>query len=156
MEFIEIPGFPSYTINREGVVKNLNDQIKSWHIQKKGGYIQCSIYEAETKKMKTKSQHHLLALAFIPNPLNLPHVAHINNNPTDNRLENLRWSSRADNEKDKGMTTRNTSGEKFISWSKSKERWTICIIYEGKCLIKRYRRTMEEAIELRDSFLDSL
>jgi hypothetical protein len=152
MEFVKIPGFPSYTINREGVIKNLKDEIKTFHVQKVGGYIQCSLYDIVNKIMKTKSQHYLLAKTFIPNPDNLPHVAHINSIPTDNRIENLRWSTRADNEKDKGLTARNTSGQKFISWNKSKERWQIRIIYEGRC-VTRYRKTMEEAIEDRDSML---
>lgn len=33
----------------------------------------------------------LVALAFIPNPNNLPVVMHLNNIRTDNRAENLRW-----------------------------------------------------------------
>ena len=37
--------------------------------------------------------HQLVAMAFIPNPNNLPIVHHINGNNQDNMVENLEWSS---------------------------------------------------------------
>ena len=41
--------------------------------------------------------HRLVALAFIPNPLQLTDVDHINNDPLDNQLSNLQWLSTKDN-----------------------------------------------------------
>lgn len=35
--------------------------------------------------------HRLLANAFIPNPNNYPHIDHIDGNPSNNDLSNLRW-----------------------------------------------------------------
>ena len=35
--------------------------------------------------------HRLIAIAFIPNPNNYPHIDHIDGNPSNNSLENLRW-----------------------------------------------------------------
>lgn len=41
--------------------------------------------------------HKLVAIAFIPNPNNLPCIDHINTDRYDNRIENLRWCSFSQN-----------------------------------------------------------
>jgi len=43
--------------------------------------------------------HRLVAITFIPNPLNLPEVNHKNFIRHDNRIDNLEWSTHADNVK---------------------------------------------------------
>jgi hypothetical protein len=45
----------------------------------------------------TTTVQHLVALSWIPNPDHLSDVDHINNDPLDNRAENLQWLSHRDN-----------------------------------------------------------
>ena len=42
--------------------------------------------------------HRMVAITFIPNPNNLPEVNHIDNDPTNNAVNNLEWCSRKYNE----------------------------------------------------------
>lgn len=55
-----------------------------------------------------KSKHYLLhriiAEVFIPNPDNQPEVDHINRVRTDNRIENLRWVDRIEQNKNRDLT----------------------------------------------------
>lgn len=47
-----------------------------------------------------KLVHRLVAEAFIPNPNNLPIVRHMDDNPRNNRVENLAWGTQVDNMQD--------------------------------------------------------
>ena len=57
----------------------------------KNGYMRLSLYQ-NNKRMNC-SVHRLMAIAFIPNPENLPQIDHIDQNKTNNDLSNLRWAT---------------------------------------------------------------
>jgi hypothetical protein len=55
-------------------------------------------YEQFKINRKSIYVHRLIAECFIPNPLNLPEVNHKNGIKTDNRMENLEWVTRLENQ----------------------------------------------------------
>lgn len=62
----------------------------------------CGSYRIVTYKKKNYSIHRLVAETFIKNPNNYPTVDHIDRNPSNNDVSNLRWASYS-------MQMRNTS-----------------------------------------------
>ena len=57
----------------------------------------------KNKKPKILNKSHFITMhtavagAFVPNPENKPHVCHINDDPTDYRVQNLIWGNNQDN-----------------------------------------------------------
>ena len=61
------------------------------------GYCYCGIYYNSIQRCISKRVHRIVAEAFIPNPLQLEIVGHKNNNKSDNRVENLYWTTGSEN-----------------------------------------------------------
>lgn len=91
-----IYGYENYNISNKGNVKN----ITTGKILKPGdngqGYKHVMLYD-KNHKGKTIMIHRLVAKAFIPNPDNLPQVNHIDEDKTNNCVENLEWITSEDN-----------------------------------------------------------
>lgn len=59
------------------------------------GYIEVSLHKLGVRRLRYV--HRLVAETFIPNPLNMPQVNHINFNRSDNKVENLEWCTAEQN-----------------------------------------------------------
>lgn len=61
----------------------------------KRGYLCVNLYH--DRKMRQIRIHRLVALAFIPNPENKPHINHKDGNPQNNDYRNLEWCTPKEN-----------------------------------------------------------
>lgn len=61
------------------------------------GYLYCGVYDNKLHRCKNRRVHRIVAETFIPNPDHLPIVGHRNNIKTDNRIENLYWTTWQEN-----------------------------------------------------------
>lgn len=59
-------------------------------------------------------------------------IDHVNQDKADNRWENLRPATRQENARNQGITARNTSGFKGVSFHKRTQKWRADIFIDGR------------------------
>lgn len=107
-EWRDIIGYVGYyQVSNLGRVRGLNRSVKHYfggpkkvkqkimRTYKNKGYINVALNK--DGKQKHFSIHRLIALHFISNEHNKPHINHINGIKHDNRIENLEWCTRSEN-----------------------------------------------------------
>jgi hypothetical protein len=117
------------------------------------GYYRVSL--TKDNKRKKTMLHRLIAEQFIPNPNNYKNVDHINGIKTDNRIENLRWCSQADNTRFENHKLRknNTSGYRGITFDKRGNKYQTEANINGKQLYIGRFDTLEMAIQERNKHI---
>lgn len=66
-------------------------------------------------------------------------IDHINNNPSDNRLLNLRACDKAQNSYNSKIKSTNKSGAKNVSWDKARNSWKVQIRFNNSRKILRVK-----------------
>lgn len=102
-EWKDIKGHDGYQISNLGNVRsNINNRYgpgNEWHNISK--YTNKLGYQSvHLGRGKPYTIHRLVANAFIPNPNNLPLVRHMDDNPSNNKVDNLAWGTQTDNMQD--------------------------------------------------------
>lgn len=96
----------------------------------------------------TKAHRVIFAVHFGRWPIG--DIDHLDGNPQNNRLSNLRDVTHAENIANQKLRTDNKYGMrgiKFVKTGKRQKRWTAELNYNGKCIGFQYFSTPEEAAE---------
>ncbi|MCX3078411.1 HNH endonuclease [Klebsiella michiganensis] len=80
-------------------------------------------------------------------------VDHINGVRSDNRISNLRNSSRRDNSLNTGLSKRNKSGVKGVSFNRRDNAWQAYASVNGKGFYLGQFKKIDDAISARDNFV---
>lgn len=101
LNFTTIQEFPNYEIcpiSGGGIIRNKNNlKIISQYIGSQGYYM--VTLRDKIAGHKPRRVHRLLAIAFKPNPNNLPEVNHKDGNKLNNDLDNFEWTDHDGNMK---------------------------------------------------------
>ena len=143
--FLPVDGYSNYFISNFGNIKNskTNRIMKPYNHPQ--GYKRIIIYE--NGNIKKIYIHRLVAIAFLENPDNKKVIDHIDNNPANNNVKNLRWATQKDNSCNRGKQKSNTSGFKGVSFNKPLNKYQARININGKLKHIGLFLTPEEASE---------
>ena len=98
----------------------------------KKGYATVSL--SKDGKQKIGKIHRLVAQAFIPNPLNLPQVNHIDGNKTNNNVFNLEWCDNSYNQKHAHETGLFPTYEETKGWGRPAKPVAMLDLQTGQVL----------------------
>lgn len=137
--------------------KHKNKEYVQPYLNNKG-YWCINLYK--NSKVHKFQIHRLVAIAFLPNPDNLPQINHIDGNTVNNDLGNLEWCTQKHNAQHawdtglhierhvnaSGKRKNSTSNYKGVSWSEQRQRWCAYVGFNGKSYgIGRFKCELEAA-----------
>lgn len=99
-----IPGYPDYEVSTHGRVYSCRTGKMLTGADRRG-YVRYHLMLE--KKMKFVDGHRLVALAFLPNPDDLPQVNHKDHNKKNNNVNNLEWCTNKENQKSRSNHYKN-------------------------------------------------
>ena len=76
-------------------------------------------------------------------------IDHINGNPADNRIVNLRCIEKPDNQRNQGLSAANTSGAIGVTWNRNAKAWHAQIKFRGRKHHLGYFAAFDEAVTAR-------
>lgn len=113
----KVEGYEMYEVSTCGRVRKnyLNGETKYLKFDViRGGYLRCTL--SKNGKTKRFIVHRLVAMSFIDNPNNYPDINHIDNNRTNNHVENLEWCTPLLNAQHRDKQDRHTPCKKVYQY----------------------------------------
>jgi hypothetical protein len=100
----------------------------------------------------TQYRAHRLAWLYVHGEWPRQHIDHIDGNPLNNAISNLREATNSENARNRGKTKRNKSGFKGVHWSNTKKRWVATIRHHGK---KKDLGSFKDAKAAHDAYVSA-
>ena len=144
-QWLPVPDYPGYEVSDHGDIRRNGRVLKAGNNQ---GYLHVSLCRNGIRK--TYKIHRLVAIVFLPPIEGKETVDHIDRNPLNNHVSNLRWASYHDQNMNREYCL-GVSGHRHIR--KMHNRWVVQI---QRHVFQKSYPTLEEAIVARDSFLHFL
>ena len=148
MEWRQINDFPGCEVSNYGEIRcNGNVKKSTSHSE---GYRVIGLKNKDGNR-SVRFVHRIVAEAFILNPDNKPLVDHINSDRSDNRLENLRWTTYSEN----SVNIPTRVKDRYIYPNATNTSFHVKIMRNRTFVVDKRFSTREEAIKYRDQYLNT-
>ena len=150
-EYKTVDDFEDYEVSNYGNVRKVSTgETLRQSIYK--GYSRVDLFknwERYDMVQKTIDVHRLVALTFIPNPLNKRIVDHIDRDKLNNHIDNLRWATHSQNGMNRSAPKSNKSSQTGVHYDKSNKKWTAQIGLNRKNIYLGRFENFEDAVKAR-------
>ena len=110
---------------------------------KSNGYLYVKVHE---RRYLVHRIVMLMCYGFCGEGLDVDHINHVRN---DNRLVNLRFVTRRENQRNQSLSSKNTSGVTGVHFSKARKKYMAQIRVDGENIFLGRFETLEEAAAAR-------
>jgi hypothetical protein len=150
-----------YEVSNTGCVKSLKYRNSNRHQilkpillgEKRRRYYYVILHNKN--KYKHMRINRLVAIAFVPNPLNLPQVNHIDNDPLNNNDWNLEWMTNRQNATHAASLRKRSSQYIGVSWHKTRLVWMAGINVNGKLVnLGRFELEIDAAAAYQKALIE--
>ena len=126
-----------YANNSAGWRHVCSDEYQSWNISIK--------YNNKKKSLKCSRIIFLLYHGYLTEG---KQVDHADGNSLNNKVDNIRESTKYQNAQNRGIRPENTSGHKNVYWDKRNKKWKVQIYANGKYYYFGLYEKLEDAIKV--------
>ncbi len=116
-----VSGYDNYEVSSHGRVRNNKTSRMMKRILNKEGYY--CVWLSKDNMKTTFRVHRLVGFAFLEKKDEHSEVDHIDRNRSNNMLDNLRWATKSDNQRNASKRKDNTSGLAGVHYQKDKCKW---------------------------------